>query len=262
MAHKYNKLAGYRILIIGGSSGIGYAVAEGSLASQASVIITSSSASNLSNKMTQLRSDFPSGDVSGYNCDLSSFDSLEDNLKQLLHQAGPIDHVVFTAGDAHKRTPISDMTIERALDAGKIRFFAPLMLAKHLPRHLTSNTCACSLILTNSFAAARATGTWPAEQSFTMAIQGLAETLAIDLKPIRVNVVGPGVVKTKTFDGYLNDNEKSSLFEHQKNGGTLTGEMAEPEGIAEAYLWLMRDRGATGSQVYSDSGAKFVTPGV
>ena len=75
------------------------------------------------------------------------------------------------------------------------------MLAKHLLKYLTSWTCACSLTLTNSFAAARATGGWPAEQSWTMAIRGLAETLAVDLAPIRVNVVGPGVVQTDIFDG-------------------------------------------------------------
>lgn len=102
----------------------------------------------------------------------------------------------------------------------------------------------------------------PAEQSLTMAIRGLAESLASNLKPIRVNVVGPGIVKTKTFDGYMNDNEKSSLFEHQKDGGTLTGEIAELERVTEACLWLTRDRRATGAQIYSDSGASFVNPGV
>jgi NAD(P)-dependent dehydrogenase (short-subunit alcohol dehydrogenase family) len=202
MAHKYNKLADTRILIIGGSSGIGFCV--GSLVYQASVAITSSSEAKLSTKLSQLRSSFPSAasNISGHVCNLSSFDTLEKNLECLLQQAGPFDHVVFTAGDAHNKTPIESMSLDPTLACGKIRFFAPLILAKHLPKYLTSRTCACSLTLTNSFAAARATGGWPAEQSWTMAIRGLAETLAVDLAPIRVNVVGPGVVHTEILMGW------------------------------------------------------------
>jgi NAD(P)-dependent dehydrogenase (short-subunit alcohol dehydrogenase family) len=200
MAHKYNKLANTRILVIGHSSGIGFCVAEGSLVYQASVVITSSSEA----KLSQLRSSFPSAasNISGHVCNLSSFDTLEKNLECLLQQAGPFDHVVFTAGDAHNKIPVESMTLDHALGYGKTRFFAPLMLAKHLPKYLTSRTCACSLTLTNSFAAARATGGWPAEQSWAMAIRGLAETLAVDLAPIRVNVVGPGVVHTEILMGW------------------------------------------------------------
>lgn len=261
MAQKFEKLANARILIIGGSSGIGYAVAEGSLASRGSVIITSSNEAKLSAKITELKNSFPCGDITGFICDLSSFDTLEANLVKLLQQVGKVDHVVFTAGDAHNKTAIADMTIQHVLEAGKVRFFAPLMLAKHLQPHFTSRTRACSLTLTNSFAAARATGGWPAEASFTVAIRGLAESLAVDFRPVRVNVVGPGVVDTPIF-GSLSEEQRAGLFERQAGEGTLTGALALPEETAEAYLWLMRDRSATGQQVYSDSGASFVTTGV
>ena len=262
MAHKYNKLANTRILVFGGSAGIGYAVAEGSLASHTAVIITASSDTKLEASTSQLRADFPGAEVSGYVCSLSSLDDLEVNILNVLKQAGKVDHVVYTAGDSHVPTPIAEMTIAHALDAMRIRYFGALMLAKHLPEYLTSKTCACSLTVTTSFAVDRATGGWPAEQSTTMAIKGLMETLAIDLRPIRVNAVGPGVVLTKTFEGYLKPEELEALVERQANGGTLTGEVARPEGIAEAYLWVMRDRGVTGTQVFSDSGAKFVDTGL
>ena len=262
MARKYEKLRGTRVLVFGGSGGIGYAVAEGSLASHATVFITASRESSLSTAIKELKSSFPSGPVGGFECDLSNFDTLERNIVNVLEQVGKVDHIVYAAGDAHQRVSISEMTINHALDAGRVRFFGPLLLAKHLQRSFTSQSPSCSITLTNSFAVERATGGWPADQSFTMAIRGLMETLALDLRPIRVNAVGPGVVKTKTFDGYLDEKEKTELFEHQARGGTLTGEMGEPSGIAEAYLWLMRDRGATGVQAYSDSGGRFVDAGV
>ena len=48
----------------------------------------------------------------------------------------------------------------------------------------------------------------------------------------------------------------------QREGGTLAEEVAQPESCAEAYLWLVRDRSATGAQVYSDAGASYAKPGV
>jgi NAD(P)-dependent dehydrogenase (short-subunit alcohol dehydrogenase family) len=124
MAHKYNKLANTRILIIGGSSGIGFYVAKGPLVYQAFAVITSSSEAKLSTKLSQLRSSFPSAasNISGHVCNLSSFDTLEKNLECLLQQAGPFDHVVFTAGDAHNKTPIESMTLDHALACGKSAF--------------------------------------------------------------------------------------------------------------------------------------------
>lgn len=120
MEHKYNKLANTHIFIIGGSSGIGFCVAEGSLVCQASVVIISSSEA----KLSQLRSSFPSAasNISGHVCDLSSFDRLEKNLECLLQQAGPFDYVVFTAGNAHNKTSIESMTLDHALVCGKIAF--------------------------------------------------------------------------------------------------------------------------------------------
>ena len=84
-----SKLSGKRILIIGGSSGIGYCVAEASLESGATVIISSSNEERIKASVDKLLKTYPSaqGHVSGYPCDLSS-SSLESNIEHLLSQCG------------------------------------------------------------------------------------------------------------------------------------------------------------------------------
>ena len=83
----------------------------------------------------------------------------------------------------------------------------------------------------------------------------MARNLAIDLKPVRVNLVQPGAVDTPLWR--MSDEEKERTF-----GGVRakapTGRVAGPEDVAEAYLWLMKDWNVTGTVAASDSGSKLV----
>ena len=100
-AKKYtSKLTDTRILIIGGSSGIGYAVAEASIEYGAHVIISSSQPSRVEKAISQLTESYPSAKnrVAGYACDLSSQSSLEKNIEQLFENCGAkLDHIVNDA---------------------------------------------------------------------------------------------------------------------------------------------------------------------
>ena len=83
----------------------------------------------------------------------------------------------------------------------------------------------------------------------------ITRNLALDLKPIRVNAVSPGLVDTTLWDSPVPDNEqKAGMFQHlaQKHP---TGRVAKPEDIAEAYVYLMKDINITGQIISSDSGA-------
>ncbi|KAL9003612.1 MAG: hypothetical protein Q9188_003533 [Gyalolechia gomerana] len=130
-----------RVLIIGGTSGIGYCVAEAALEYGAHVCIASSQQSKLDKKIAQLQSTYPDKDtkISGYTCDLSQPQQLESNIESLLKAAAgtfKLDHVVFTAGDAIKVGPISETSVDAIQACGNIRFFGPLVLAKFAPRYL------------------------------------------------------------------------------------------------------------------------------
>lgn len=85
----------------------------------------------------------------------------------------------------------------------------------------------------------------------------MARNLAVDLKPIRVNVVSPGIVDTPLWDGPLTPEQKEGMFKAYA-AKLPTGRVANAEDIAEAYIYLMKDGNATGRVVTTDSGALLV----
>ena len=112
---KFSKLHNARVLILGGTAGIGFAVAEGSLEGGAVVIIASSNPDRLASALIQLKTAYPdtAGRITGRVCDLSKPDTLEANVKDLLLFATEgntrkLDHAVFTAGDLPKYGPIEE----------------------------------------------------------------------------------------------------------------------------------------------------------
>jgi NAD(P)-dependent dehydrogenase (short-subunit alcohol dehydrogenase family) len=87
-------------------------------------------------------------------------------------------------------------------------------------------------------------------------MESLTRALALELAPLRVNVVAPGVVRTELWRE-LGDEHRDGLFESVA-GSLPVGRIGEPEDIAEAYLYLMRGGYSTGSTVVVDGGTVLV----
>ena len=107
-------LKGKTILIVGGSSGIGYGVALASLQSEASkVIIASSSADKLAEAKMHLREEdgyvrgFYKGEIETKVLNAKDLDS----VKSVVESIGEIDHLVFTSGDHLRITPFNTTSI-------------------------------------------------------------------------------------------------------------------------------------------------------
>jgi NAD(P)-dependent dehydrogenase (short-subunit alcohol dehydrogenase family) len=80
----------------------------------------------------------------------------------------------------------------------------------------------------------------------------MTRNLALDIKPIRVNLVSPGAVDTELWD-QLSREEREKLFASMEKG-TLTGRVGAVEDVVEQFLALIRDKNVTGSIVRSDGG--------
>ncbi|KAJ7775488.1 hypothetical protein B0H16DRAFT_46158 [Mycena metata] len=260
MAHP-NVLLNSRTLVIGGSDGIGFAVASGALASGSRVHITSSRPEKLTAKIQLLQSFYPGVvHVTGSVVELSNTETLETNLKAVLDNAvgdtgGPLDHIIYTAGGNLHSTPLAETTASTALDGFTIRYLGPLLVGKlvaaHPGRYLTS-AVGSSITLTSGMWAHR-----PAK-GFNVAMVGATEVLArnfaVELAPIRTNVIIAGPVQGDLLEKLAGGKEGVLKVAE----GTLTKEVGGPEGMAEAYLFCMRSTHATGQGFIVDNGVALV----
>lgn len=265
MSHhkKYsNKLQGSRVLIIGGSSGIGFCTAEACLEYGALVTIASSNSSKVAAAVSKLQSTYTSleSNVHGQTVDLSKADTLESELQSLFEQAVKImggdklDHVIFTAGDALATMKLADISMEAILKAGQIRFFAPLLVAKFIPQYV-KNSHESSYTITTGSISERPMPDWSVIGSYAGGHHSMVRNLALDMKPIRVNGVSPGVVDTELWK--MPQEEKDKLME-QMSKKMATGTPGRPEWVAESFLGIMRDYNMDGAMVRTDGGGLFM----
>ena len=87
-------------------------------------------------------------------------------------------------------------------------------------------------------------------------MEALTRALAVELAPIRVNIVSPGVVKTEMWDG-LPEADREGLY-RDVGAKLLVGRVGEADEVAETYLYLMRQTFSTGQVVTVDGGGVLV----
>ncbi|KAK5078575.1 hypothetical protein LTR64_003011 [Lithohypha guttulata] len=254
-ASKYTlKLRGQRVLIVGGSSGLGFAAAEASIENGASVLISSSSQQKVDKAVERLQQAYPSAKdrVSGYACNLSDQAGLEKNVVDLLEKAGTLDHIIHSAGDPLSIKPLAEITIDMAIQASMVRFYAPLMIGKHAAKYMNPGPRS-SITLTTGGIIDRPMPNWILPGTTMCAVDGLMRGLALDLAPIRVNIVNPGAVETELWN-HMSKEEFKKLKEHTEKN-VPTGRLGQPEDVAEAYLYLMKDMNVTGISIRTQSGS-------
>lgn len=261
-AFKYtSKLNDARVLVIGGTSGIGFGIAGALLEHNASVIISSSSEERVSNGVQRLKSTNPAADgrIQGIVCDLGSQNTLESEVRNLFSkvaEGGKLDHVVYTAGDALAVGKFEDFSLQQIQQAGMVRFFGVLVIAQQLRDHLKEGP-ASSFIMTTGGLSQRPRKDWTVVMLYLTGLEGMCRGLARDLAPRRVNLVGPGPVETELWGSHR---ETGNLDELKASiASTMaTGAFGKVEDVVEAYLYLMKDKNTTGSMVYTNGGGLLI----
>jgi NAD(P)-dependent dehydrogenase (short-subunit alcohol dehydrogenase family) len=233
-------LRGQRVIIIGGTSGLGFATAEAAAQEGAAVVVASSSRAKVDSAIARL----PDGSE-GHVLDLSN----EEEVRAFFDRIGEFDHLVFTAGEALRLGMLNDTSLEQAKQFFNIRFWGAFIAAKYGSCKIRSGG---SIILTNGIAGLRPAKGWTVAASITGAVESLTRALAIELAPIRVNLICAGFVKTELWNG-MPEAERNEMFDQaaQKLPAGRVGEAAD---LAEAYLYLMRERFSTGAVIVVDGG--------
>lgn len=249
---------GQSILVIGGSSGIGAAVAKLALAEGVRVAIASSNSTRVSNAVKTLEATSPGGSVKGYTFDLRSLD-LEFGLEKLLSDItgtasneNPqlLDHVIVTAGTMTNK-PLAEIDAEYIGDMA-LKGIAPLLLLGKLAPRFLKQSPKSSLIFTGGRVDEKPVPDYVAGSFFAAGLHGLVRGLAFDKAPhLRVNLVSPGATDTELWD---QDGNRAGRREYVV-GTALLKKVGLPEEVAESYIYLMKDSNATGICIRSSGGA-------
>lgn len=262
MSPKYtSKLAGQRVLILGGTSGIGFAVAEAAFEHGANLVLSSSNQSKLDKAVTRLKEAYPvefrKQTITTHVCDLSDAANLDSNLEKLFEAATDngalkLNHIATTAGDGLSLPKLTELTPDAIYSGMTVRYVAPAMMAKFIPKYI-ENSPSSSFTITGGMRGQKPAPGWAIVTATCCAIDGLARGLALDLAPVRVNVVHPGAVKTELFDMFPAEQLEGVLKMFRDN--STTGTVGKPEDLAESYIYLMKDVFVTGSVIESNGGA-------
>ena len=240
----HRELSGKRIVVLGGSSGIGLAVAQQAVDQGATAIIASSNAERVKQAVATLDEK-----AEGYALDLSK----EGDIHSFFQKIGDFDHLVFTAGDTLQLNELAATDLTEARHAFELRFWAALAAVKYASPHLRKDG---SIVLTTGVAGQRPHKGWTVAASVCGTIEALTRALAVELAPIRVNAVCPGVVRTNLWQN-MNADAREQLYE-SVGKSLLVGRVGEACEIARAYLFLIQEGYSTGQIVVLDGGAVLV----
>jgi NAD(P)-dependent dehydrogenase (short-subunit alcohol dehydrogenase family) len=241
-------LEGKKIVIVGGSSGIGLGVAAAVLERGGDVVIVGRSSEKLQTAIRSLGEDRlgAGGSVRTLAADMTK----EAEVAKLFDEIDAFDHLVSTAGTPPPGDPIeqTDMEVIRGFVDNKL--IGAVMLAKHAARTLKAGG---SMTFTSGINRDRPPIPGGAVVS---AVAGsfsyFARALALELAPTRVNIVSPGWVDSPMWDVLVGE-AKSGFFADMASR-LPSGRIATRADVAPAYVYLMESEFTTGETIRIDGG--------
>jgi NAD(P)-dependent dehydrogenase (short-subunit alcohol dehydrogenase family) len=234
------KLTNKHVLIIGGSSGIGRAIAAAAAQQGASVTVAGRSIDKLTQAATAI-----GANVRAIAADLTNPQSIAD----LFAQVGAIDHLAVT-GPAPNFGLFGELDLHTVKTEFDGKFWGQWLAAQHAAKVLSHDG---SITLMSGAYSQRPVAGASSLAAVQAGIEGLVRALAIDLSPLRVNAVSPGLTRTPLIEGVFGAEGAQTLYDD--SAAQLPAKhVATPEDIAEVYLFLMRNRTTSGSVLFPDSG--------
>lgn len=237
-------LSDQRVVVLGGTSGIGFGLAAAAADAGAEVVVASSRQSSVDKALAELPAN-----ATGRAVDLTS----HDQVAALFADLYAFDHLVFTAGEPLSLMPIQSLDVDAAHRFFGLRYFGALAAVQAAVPHLRSGG---SITLTSGSAGARGGAGWSVAASICGAIEALTRSLALELAPLRVNAVAPGVVRSPLWRG-MNDADREQMYQ-RVGAGLPAGRIGEVSDVARGYLYSMTQGWATGTVLRVDGGTLLV----
>jgi NAD(P)-dependent dehydrogenase (short-subunit alcohol dehydrogenase family) len=246
------RLVGQRVVVIGGSSGIGLAVARQAQEAGARVLVAGRSPEHVAQALAHL-----GGDAVGESVDARDEVALERFFTRL-GRGGEgegthgIDHLVVTVGPGSPKQRYASFVEQPLADARALfdnKFWAQYLCARLAAPHIARGG---SITLFGGGAARKPVRAMAVLAAVQAAIEGLMRGMAVDLAPVRVNAVAPGRIASSSFAS-MPEPEREVIFKAWADSLPVQC-IGTPDDAAAAALYLMANRYTTGHVLYVDGG--------
>jgi NAD(P)-dependent dehydrogenase (short-subunit alcohol dehydrogenase family) len=235
-------LRGAHVVVFGGSSGIGLAAAAAAKARGAETTLVGRTASKLEAAAQTI------GGARTAVADIGDKQAVEAVFRAMTR----VDHLVICAG-SFVTGKLADSDPDRLLTALHERIAGPVYAIKAA---LPLMPPTASIVLTSGQLADRPTGQGTSVIGAAVrGVEALARSLALELKPVRVNVISPGFVNTPLFDVFATE-DRAALFA-QVSAGLPGGRIGHPEEVGEAIGFLLGNAYTNAEVLHVDGGGRF-----
>lgn len=234
------------VVVIGRGSGIARAIADAASEAGAHVVVGGRDPQALREAYAD-RSDEQSPDGAGIRAE--QVDVTDDaSIAAFADRLGPIDHLVTTAS-ARARGRLEDLDRADILRSLDTKVVGPLMLAKHFAPKIAEGG---SFTLFSGVAAFKPAVGYLGVAITNGAADFLTRSLALELAPIRVNAISPGVIDTGIWDS-LGEDGKEQYFSHFRTHNPAR-RIGTVQDIADAVMFAMTNPFLTGVTLRVDGG--------
>ncbi|WP_433755894.1 SDR family oxidoreductase [Nocardia sp. CA-135398] len=244
---------GKKLLVIGGRSGIGRQIAADALDAGADVVLAGRDREAVDDAVARIADHYASAldadalgaRVVGATVDLND----EDSIRLLAEQIGDLDYLVSVAA-AHANGPVAQLdrtAVTRAFDA---KVIGPLLLAKHFAPRIRGEG---AILLFSGVAAWRPAPGRSVMATANGAVSFLAAALAVEIAPIRVNALSPGIVDSGSWDALGTDKQPFLTTVAAANPARRIG---RPSDISAAALLALTNPFLTGTTLHIDGGGR------
>ena len=230
-------------VIVGGSSGIGLATARHLLASGARVTITGRNQTRLVEAKRQLG---PEAQV--VPMDAAAADALPAQFAQI----GKFDHLVLALGSGKGVGPFAAVSLAEVKLGFEEKVYAHFATAQAALPFLNPTG---SLTFVSGLAALATVPGTAGIGAANAAIAQLVPILAVELKPLRVNGVSPGVIDTPWWDAVPEEQKQAMFGDYAAK--TPVGRVGRPEDVAQAIAFLIGNDFMTGHMLVCDGGLRW-----
>jgi len=231
---------GKTLLMVGGRSGIAHQIANDAATAGARVILAGRTPAAVP------AISLPAG-VEVVRVDLGD----EASIRDLAEQIGPIDYLVSSAA-APTNGPVAGLERDAVVRAFDAKVFGPLLLAKHFGSQMNEGG---AMLFFSGIVGWRPSPGKTVMTAANGAVSFLVSALAVELAPIRVNAISPGIIDSGAWDA-LGDG-KDQLFRNTA-AKVPAGRVGQPEDVSAAALLALTNPFLTGETLHLDGGARWV----